>query len=269
MRAQGPDAPRRSAGTAHPTRSDRRHHARTQGPGARLGRLLLALLLTPALFAQALPGDRDQPIHITADKALRDEKVGVTVYSGNVRMSQGSMELEADELTIFQIEQDADKIVAVGAPAKMRQQPEPDESLVHAHALEITYLRTKDMVHLQDEARIEQAGDLVTGDSIDYFIGEQLIKAEAGKSAKSEQVVVVIQPSTVEEPDEAPPAVPPAPDAANAALQGGTDSDAPIDPAGATTPAVDASQAPTPESGQTTSAGQQEEDSASGATDSN
>ena len=160
--------------------------------------VLLLLLMLPTLSAQALPDDRDQPIHIAADKALRDEKQGITVYSGNVRMSQGSMELEADKLTIYQIDDDADKIVAQGNPAKMRQQPEPDESLVHAHALVITYLRTKDMVHLQDNARIEQAGDLVTGESIDYFITEQLIKAESGESEKSEQVQVILIPENAQ-----------------------------------------------------------------------
>jgi lipopolysaccharide export system protein LptA len=160
--------------------------------------VLLLLLMLPALSAQALPDDRDQPIHIAADKALRDEKQGITVYTGNVRMSQGSMELEADKLTIYQIEDDADKIVAQGNPAKMRQQPEADESLVHAHALVITYLRTKDMVHLQDNARIEQAGNLVTGESIDYFIAKQLIKAESGESEKSEQVRVTLIPENAQ-----------------------------------------------------------------------
>lgn len=177
-------------------------------PGASL--LALLLMLSP-LGAQALPDDRDQPIHITADKALRDEKQGVTVYSGNVRMSQGSMELEADKLTIYQIDDDADKIVAQGNPAKMRQKPEADKGLVHAHALVITYLRTKDMVHLQDDARIEQAGDLVTGESIDYFIDKQLIKAESGTSEKSEQVVVVIQPTTTQKEEASPAADKPAP----------------------------------------------------------
>lgn len=168
--------------------------------------ILLLLLMLPALAAQALPNDRDQPIHIAADKALRDEKQGITVYTGNVRMSQGSMELEADKLTIYQIDDDADKIVAEGNPAKMRQQPEPDESLVHAHALVITYLRTQDKVHLQDNARIEQAGDLVTGESIDYFISKQLIKAESGESGKSEQVRVILIPENTQK--EASPSAP-------------------------------------------------------------
>jgi lipopolysaccharide export system protein LptA len=202
--------------------------------------VLLLLLMLPALSVQALPDDRDQPIHIAADKALRDEKQGITVYTGNVRMSQGSMELEADKLTIYQIDDDADKIVAQGNPAKMRQQPEADESLVHAHALVITYLRTKEIVHLQDNARIEQAGDLVTGESIDYFIAKQLIKAESGKSEKSEQVVVVIQPTTAQKeatPSETEEATPSQEVLEDSTIAADTPSiDAPVEPQEAAAP---------------------------------
>ena len=53
---------------------------------------LLALFTTLAL---GLPSDREQPIHISADKALRDEKKGITVYQGNVEMNQGSLRIEA------------------------------------------------------------------------------------------------------------------------------------------------------------------------------
>ena len=73
----------------------------------------LWLVLSGAPVA-ALPDDRDQPIHITADKAVRDEKRGVTIYSGNVEMRQGSMELDADDLTIFHEAEDANKIIARG-----------------------------------------------------------------------------------------------------------------------------------------------------------
>jgi lipopolysaccharide export system protein LptA len=63
---------------------------------------LLAGLLSISLASNwclALPDDREQPIHISADKALRDEKQGVTIYSGNVQMNQGSMHIEADKRT--------------------------------------------------------------------------------------------------------------------------------------------------------------------------
>ena len=111
------------------------------------------------------------------------------------------------------------------------------------------------MVHLQDDARIEQAGDLVTGDSIDYFIAKQLIKAESGKSEKSEQVVVVIQPTTAQKEvtpsatEETTPSPEVLEDSTVAADTPSTD--APVEPQEAVAPS-----------------GNQKEDSASGATES-
>ena len=160
--------------------------------------LSLLLYLTPAA-TYALPDDRDQPIHITADKAVRDEKKGLTVYSGNVKMTQGSMELESDVLTIYHPSEEAEKFVAQGSPAKMRQQPEIGEGIVHAQANIIEYFRLEDRVHLQTEARIEQDGSVVDGDTIDYFIAKELIQAQ---SNANEKVEVVIQPSLQKSEDD-------------------------------------------------------------------
>ena len=165
-------------------------------------RALIAALLCLPLVALALPGDRDQPIHITADKALRDEVRGVTVYTGNVHLVQGSMELDADRLTIYHHEDVADEIIAEGKPARMRQQPEIDKGIVHAHALVITYYKYKELVHLQTEARIEQDGSVVDGDAINYFIEKQLITAESDQSNEDARVEVIIPPSVQKGSDE-------------------------------------------------------------------
>ena len=156
---------------------------------------LLAPLFLMSPSAGALPDDREQPIHITADKALRDEVEGVTVYSGSVHLVQGSMELDADKLTIYHTTDTADKIIAEGQPAKMRQQPDIDKAIVNAHGRIITYYKSEDRVNLQTEARIEQEGAVVEGDAIDYFITKQLITAESDKANENERVVVVIPPS--------------------------------------------------------------------------
>jgi len=160
--------------------------------------LLAPLALSLALgsgHSLALPDDRDQPIHISADKALRDEKQGVTVYSGSVQMNQGSMHIEADTLTIYHIEAEADKIVAEGRPAKMRQRPDMEKGPVHARALVIEYYQREEKVHLKTEARVEQDGAIVTGDSIDYFIAEELVKADSDGTREGNRVQVVIPPS--------------------------------------------------------------------------
>ena len=72
------------------------------------------LLSVQTVVSHALPNDKEQPIRLTADKALRDEKNGVTIYTGNVQMKQGSVELEADTLTIYHISDEASEIVAEG-----------------------------------------------------------------------------------------------------------------------------------------------------------
>jgi lipopolysaccharide export system protein LptA len=159
---------------------------------------ILALLLAPGPVA-ALEEDRAQPIRITADQALRDEKQGFTVYEGHVEMDQGSLHIEADKIIIFHKTDQADRIVAEGAPAKMQQQPEPDKGLVYAEAKVIEYQRKEERVLLRQNARIEQDGSTVTGDSIDYLIGEQLVRAQSGPEQDGERVQVVIPPERIEQ----------------------------------------------------------------------
>ena len=165
--------------------------------------VLCALLLSgPAL---SLPDDRDQPIRITADTAIRDEKQGFTVYSGNVHMIQGSLDIVADKLTIYHENDDADKIVAIGNPAKMKQRPALDEPMVRARAQTIEYYKLEDRVHLKMDAHITRDdGSSVAGDSIDYYIADELIKADSDQSPDGKPIVVVIPPTAVREKEAVP-----------------------------------------------------------------
>ena len=167
-------------------------------PSLRFAVASVALL---ASLAQALPDDREQPIHISADKAIRDEKQGTTVYSGNVVMAQGSLQIEADRITIYRIVEEADKIVAEGKPAHLQQQPEPGKALMHARAGTIEYYKMEDRVHMRDDARIEQDGAIVRGNTIDYFIEEQLVKADSISDQADNRVEVVIPASATREED--------------------------------------------------------------------
>jgi lipopolysaccharide export system protein LptA len=160
--------------------------------------ILLASLL-PASASIALPDDRDQPIRITADTAIRDEKQGFTVYTGNVHMIQGSLDIVADTITIFHETAQADKIVAEGKPAKMQQKPAVDEPLVKARAEIIEYYKVENRVHLKNNALITQDGASVTGDTIDYYINDQLVKADSEQSPDGKRVQVVIPPTVLRE----------------------------------------------------------------------
>ena len=149
-------------------------------------------------LAYALPDDRLQAIEITAERAERDEKAGYTVYSGDVILEQGSLHIEADKLTIFHDSEAADRIVAVGAPATLRQQPEIDKAFVTASAGRITYVKSRERVMLRKDATIEQDGAVVSGESIDYFMAEQRVRADAAPSDESARVQVIIPAAVVE-----------------------------------------------------------------------
>ncbi len=146
----------------------------------------------------ALPEDRAQAIHITADQALRDEKRGLTIYRGNVQLDQGSLRIFADRITIFRIVEDGDKIVAVGKPARLQQQLNVGEELMRAQAGIIEYYKNEDRVHLKDGAHLEQGGSTVTGETIDYFISQQLVKASSDEDRENSRVEVVIPANMLE-----------------------------------------------------------------------
>lgn len=160
--------------------------------------LALVALLAPQ-FTAALPEDREQPIRIEADEAMRDEKQGFTRYQGNVRMDQGTLRIEAEEVTVYHLDQEADRIVATGSPARLQQQPEPGKGLVKARANTIEYYKNKDMVQLLHNASIEQNGSTVAGDSIEYYISEQRVRADSDRNRQDSRVQVVIPAQAIED----------------------------------------------------------------------
>ncbi|PIE38569.1 MAG: lipopolysaccharide transport periplasmic protein LptA [Gammaproteobacteria bacterium] len=151
----------------------------------------------------ALPEDRQQAIRISADEAVRDEKRGLTIYKGNVRMNQGTLQIAADKITVTDTEGRAQTIVAQGKPAKLQQRPAADQAILYAQARRIEYQNNTGKVRLLRQARIEQDGSKVTGNSIDYDINEHIVKAKAGSNG-SGRVEVVIPPHLINNPEGKP-----------------------------------------------------------------
>jgi lipopolysaccharide export system protein LptA len=160
--------------------------------------VLVVLAAWPWGTLSALPDDREQEIKITADQALRNEKDGMTVYKGNVELSQGSLHISADKITIYRVVEEADRIVAKGRPAEMQQQPDPEKAPIRAQAEIIEYYKDEARVHLKQDAQIEQEGSRVTGETIDYYIDEQLVKAGSNSTREDSRVEVVIPAQAVQ-----------------------------------------------------------------------
>mgnify|MGYP003345584209 CR=1 FL=1 len=162
--------------------------------------LLWSLWSAPA--AWALDSDKEHPIQITADSAIRDEIAGETRYEGNVVLTQGSLKITADQLSISHREKDADRIVAIGRPATLVQQPSLDQGPVDASANRIEYIRAEDLVRLRDDARVAQSGSTLSGEQIDYLLTQRRVLA-AGTTGDQGQgrVQVVIPPENLRTTD--------------------------------------------------------------------
>jgi len=155
--------------------------------------LLAALYSVPGF---ALPEDRQQPIQISADHAELDDRQGLAIYSGDVRLVQGSLAIEADQLTIRTDGKGIQSLTAVGRPAHYRQQAQTDQPLTHGYGLRIEYDVENNQVTLINQARLERAADSFQGDRIQIDTERDLVNASGTQGDGGQRVEMVIQPRT-------------------------------------------------------------------------
>lgn len=153
---------------------------------------LLVSLTSSSLWA--LPSDRAQAIHIESDSATRNDKTGITVYTGSVRIKQGTMRIAADKVTVYTTDRVVSKIICLGKPAVYQQQPQTEDELMTARANSIEYRLAKEIMVLTGNASVDQGGSEIKGPVINYDLKQELMQA-GGEG----RVQMVIPPSQQQE----------------------------------------------------------------------
>lgn len=157
-----------------------------------------------ALNALALPTDVDQPIKIEADRLDVDDAKGISVYRGDVKYSQGTMQLTADEVTLTATSARVfDKAVALGKPAHFKQQIDVNGGEVTGQAAKIQYYATTQQLVLEGAAHLSYCGDEFSGERIEYFVAKDLVKADKGGNGAAGRVQVILQPRSRQEAEPA------------------------------------------------------------------
>ncbi|MCL4316472.1 MAG: lipopolysaccharide transport periplasmic protein LptA [Gammaproteobacteria bacterium] len=154
---------------------------------------LLLLMLAWAGAAGALSTDKDQPINIEADTVEIDDKKGISIYRGNVVVTQGSIRLDADIATAYTPGRQLQKVVAEGNPARYKQRPDNKEEDVRAKAQRMEYYATSGQLKLYEDAHLWHEGNEFSGNRIDYDTRTDVVQAAKAPSGK-ERVQVVIPP---------------------------------------------------------------------------
>jgi len=140
--------------------------------------------------AQALPDDKNQSLRITAAKQEADLKLGEVIYIGNVKLVQGTLEINAQKLTVHKDKnQNEESVTAEGSPARYQQQPEADKPVVHAEAGSIHYNFKTEQLTLDKNVTIEQNGTISKAGHVDYDIKSQRAKLSIGAGGQVETVI--------------------------------------------------------------------------------
>jgi lipopolysaccharide export system protein LptA len=149
--------------------------------------------------AWSLPTDRDQPIHIQSDDAQLDDKKGVATYKGNVIITQGSMKITGNTVTITRNAQgDVDVFTAVGNLAYYEQKPDVNKPIVQAYGITIQYYAAQNRIVLIDKAKVINDGNTSEGEKIVYDTVKQVVNAGRANGTKvtapRPRIDMVIQP---------------------------------------------------------------------------
>jgi len=138
---------------------------------------MLTLLPT---FSSALESDREHPIRIQADAAIVDETNGSSVYKGNVIITQGTLEVTANEVEIFTAAGEVIQIIATTDKdsellAHYQQQINESMEMVVADAQKITYLIQEERLHLSGDARLKKVQDVFSGQLLSYDLARGIV----------------------------------------------------------------------------------------------
>ncbi len=147
---------------------------------------LLLLFLLP-LTASALESDKNKPIYIEADSVEIDNGKGVSVYQGNVDVTQGSIHFTADKVVVTRNEGKSDHIRATGNPVTFKQELEGKKEPVRGRSRAVEYDTDSEMLHMIGDSVLYQGKDSFKSDRITYDRTKSLVRA--GASAKGKQRV--------------------------------------------------------------------------------
>jgi lipopolysaccharide export system protein LptA len=166
----------------------------------------LALCILPAtLAAQTAPPSgtpsrpapapqasaKQAPIRIEADRAELTERGGASVYTGNVKIKQGDLEMEGERLQLERGQSGEVTATLTGSPARA-QQPGA-EGLIKGQAQRIDYVSKDKTMVLQGNAEVLRGKDRIQSEKIRYDTATQRIIAD-GNGKSGDRVQITIDP---------------------------------------------------------------------------
>jgi lipopolysaccharide export system protein LptA len=134
-------------------------------------RFLLSALLAMPLCALAAENDRQQPVHLHADRIDIDQKKGLSLYRGHVVFSQGTLRLTAARAEVQNRANALETVTAEGKPVTFRHRPEGQKEYVEGKARRAKYYALAQRLELYGEGTLVTFRHRPEG-MVDFIEGE-------------------------------------------------------------------------------------------------
>ena len=168
---------------------------------------LLGLCFTQSVWAER--ADREKPIHLEADRATvedvnRKESNRVSVFTGNVILTQGTLRISADKVIMKEDLHGFRYATAIGDLVSFRQKRDGLNEYVEGWSQRAEYDSKTEKIELFRQARLKRGSDEVQGDYISYDMNSEFFKVIGSKERGDEtgpdkRVRITIQPKNKSE----------------------------------------------------------------------
>lgn len=124
-------------------------------------------LVLASVSVEALQSDRQQPLDATADH-FDDNGEGITVLSGNVEITQGSLIIKANRATVFRQNSAIGRVLIVGEPATVHQELDGAQGPMDATAATIDYDLSNSQLTMRGDVKVSQLRGEYSGQVMRY-----------------------------------------------------------------------------------------------------
>lgn len=162
--------------------------------------LLFAVCLLAPLVVFAERADREKPINVESDRVTVDDVKQISVFEGNVVLTQGTMMIRGDRMEVRQDKEGFKQGTVWGRRAYFRQRRDGANDLVEGWAERVEYDSRADKLQLFTRAALKRGDDDVSGDYISYDATTEFFQVIGGGNKAATQnnpngrVRTVLQP---------------------------------------------------------------------------
>ncbi|VAW61025.1 hypothetical protein MNBD_GAMMA09-455 [hydrothermal vent metagenome] len=134
------------------------------------------LLLTLHFVVSAKSSDNDAPVHIEADQMEMREKENISIYTGDVRITRGTIKITGDKIVIQNKDGKLHSINIDGKPATFYQLNDLNEDIA-AESRVMNYSADSGTLELKKNALLEKNKNRFSSEHIIYDTLNDIVKA--------------------------------------------------------------------------------------------